>query len=266
MGFLNAMKGASNSWGMVTFVSDGSLNGLYAYLGPKNLINNRSRELMISSTAMKDIVFSVDRDVESVTVICATSDWVKYNVKLKSGLFFVTVIFVQDVDSKGFRKFSNNWMNFETTFGAFIQRNIHYNHTEQKEISESLFENKIDNSSVSEQNYSCEPIQEKKNKVEEFSAQQASANIEEIDFNNYYEGAPKKKLEANWDDDVLYINFRFNVKINTNDSLERIKNVIANINCLNNNEKMFAHKVQKSETIAEVKDYFAWFRNIYTTR
>ncbi len=265
MGFLNAMKGANNSWGMVTFVSDGSLNGLYAYLGPKNLIDNRSRELMISSTAMKDIVFNVDRDVESVTVICATSDWVKYNVKLKSGLFFVTVIFVQDVDSKGFRKFSNNWMNFETTFGAFIQRNTHSNHTEQKEISESSFENKIDNSSVSEQNYSCEPIQEKKNKDEEFSAQQASANIEEMQYDDCYDGPHKKELEANWEY-VSYINFRFNIKINANDSLDRIKYIIAHINCLNNNEKNFVHKVQKCVTITEAIDAFVWFRNIYTTR
>ena len=50
MGFLNALKGANNNWGVCT---SQDFTGP-CYLGPKNLVNNRAQELMISGTALKE--------------------------------------------------------------------------------------------------------------------------------------------------------------------------------------------------------------------
>ena len=64
MGFLSAMKGANNSWGMCTSTD---FNGP-CYLGPKNLVNNSKLELMISGTGLAHEYVFTGKDVQKCEV------------------------------------------------------------------------------------------------------------------------------------------------------------------------------------------------------
>ncbi len=114
MGFLDAMKGANNSWGTAT----GSWG--IGYFGPKNLVNNTAHEFMISSTIVKNsIVFKKD-DVESMKLIAATSDWVKFRLTLKNKFEAIVTIYVTTVDKKGNRKMNMDMANLEWWLGGVI--------------------------------------------------------------------------------------------------------------------------------------------------
>ena len=105
MGFLNALKGANNNWGVCT---SQDFTGP-CYLGPKNLVNNRAQELMISGTALKeDYVFTKD-DVADCTVKASGGTWIWFHIAFKDGKH-VEFILAGIVDQAG--KPTTNFLNF----------------------------------------------------------------------------------------------------------------------------------------------------------
>ena len=146
MGFLNKLKSVNNSWGYVTYLSDGSLGRIFGRIGPKNMIDNRSQELMITSGTMngplkKEIVFAA-KDVLRATVLQATSEWVKYRLELNNGLVAIVVMTVMGLPTgraQGNKttlnaNFNNAWLNFEAWLGEALEREI-------SETSYERFEN-----------------------------------------------------------------------------------------------------------------------------
>ena len=134
MGFLNKLKSVNNSWGYVTYLSDGSLGRIFGRIGPKNLIDNRSQELMITSGTINgplkgEIVFAAT-DVLSATVLQATSEWVKYRLELKTGLVAIVVMTVMGLPTgkaQGNKttlnaNFNDAWLNFEAWLGEALER------------------------------------------------------------------------------------------------------------------------------------------------
>lgn len=94
MGFLSAMKGANNVWGTVV-----STDGV-GTIGPANLVNNTEHKLMVT-IGFKTISFT-KQDVQSITLISATSEWIKYYVILKDGKRF-SVTFMMLTTAKSSR-------------------------------------------------------------------------------------------------------------------------------------------------------------------
>ena len=134
MGFMNKLKSVNNSWGYVTYLSDGSLGRIFGRIGPKNMIDNRSQELMITSGTvngpLKDEIVFAAKDVLRATVLQATSEWVKYRLELKNGLAAVVVMTVMDLPTgkaQGNKtttnaNFNNAWLNFEAWLGEALDR------------------------------------------------------------------------------------------------------------------------------------------------
>ena len=87
MGFLKAMKGANNYWAMVSCA-----NGI-GYLGPENLLDNRAHRLSITGSGMETVVFGT-KDVKSIDMICATSEWIKYSIVLKNNKRYIATFMV----------------------------------------------------------------------------------------------------------------------------------------------------------------------------
>lgn len=107
MGFLDAMKGANNNWGNAV----GAFG--VGYIGPKNLANNTAHELMISGSTLKDpIVFTVD-DVQSITMVAAAGQWIKFKLCLKNGFEAVLTFLVVTQGQKGM-ELSMGYQNFES--------------------------------------------------------------------------------------------------------------------------------------------------------
>ena len=96
MGFMDAMKGANNSWGLAT--AD-FLNGI-AYIGPENMVDNRNHTLMLSGTGIEKFTFGKD-DVARAEVIAATSSWVKYRIVLKDGKEIIATLRAMMQGQKG---------------------------------------------------------------------------------------------------------------------------------------------------------------------
>ena len=105
MGFMDAMKGANNSWATVT-----CKEGL-GYLGPENLVDNRSHTLMISSGMFETIKFTA-KDVLSVETLFATSEWIKYAITLKNKKRYIATFLVMTVNNKG-KAINMGLQNFE---------------------------------------------------------------------------------------------------------------------------------------------------------
>lgn len=131
MGFLNKLKSVNNSWGYVTYLSDGSLGRIFGRIGPKNMIDNRSQELVITSGTMngplKDEIVFAAKDVVRATVLQATNEWVKYRLELNSGLVAIVVMTVMGLDVRARdnratmdRNFLDKWLNFEAWLGPAL--------------------------------------------------------------------------------------------------------------------------------------------------
>ena len=55
------------------------------YLGPKNLVNNRAQELMISGTALKEDYVFTKEDVADCTVKASGVTWIWFHIAFKDG-------------------------------------------------------------------------------------------------------------------------------------------------------------------------------------
>ncbi len=105
MGFLGAMKGANNNWGVCT---SSDFKGP-CYLGPKNLVNNSAQELMISGTGLAQEYVFTGKDVKSCEVKASGAAWIWFHIEFVDGKhieFFMSSI----VDQQG--KISMHLLNF----------------------------------------------------------------------------------------------------------------------------------------------------------
>lgn len=110
MGFLNALKAANgNSWGVCT----SSDFDAPCYLGPKNIVNNRAKELMISGTGIKDYVFTKN-DVARCDVKTSGGSWIWFHIEFKDGKH-IEFIMSNVVDQSG--KPTTNFLNFISFMG-----------------------------------------------------------------------------------------------------------------------------------------------------
>jgi len=107
MGFLDAMKGANNSWGLAT--AD-FIEGV-AYIGPEKMADNRNHKLMLSGAGVETLTFGKE-DVARAEIVAATSDWIKYRIVLKDGKEIIATIRAMMQGHKG-NDISMNLMNFE---------------------------------------------------------------------------------------------------------------------------------------------------------
>ncbi len=114
MGFMAAMKGANNAWGTAVTV-----NGV-GTIGPKNLVNNKEHELIIANTMGDEVVFKKE-DIDSIKVIAATSDWIKYALKLKNNFEAIITIMAKEQTNKGVGV-SMKLQNFENWLFDIIYR------------------------------------------------------------------------------------------------------------------------------------------------
>lgn len=105
MGFLSAMKGANNNWGVCT---SKDFEGP-CYLGPKNLINNLAQELMISGTALKDEYIFTKNDVSCCDIKASGGTWIWFHIEFKDGKH-VEFLMSNIVDQTG--KPTTNLLNF----------------------------------------------------------------------------------------------------------------------------------------------------------
>ena len=118
MGFLTAMKGANNAWANVT---SGFFEGI-GYLGPKNLVDNRSHEMMISATSLKDAYVFTKADVSRIDLLCDTSEWVKFKICFKDGKTVIATFMALDRTQNGIKP-STELLNFESWMSGVIYCN-----------------------------------------------------------------------------------------------------------------------------------------------
>ena len=92
MGLMKAMKAANNYWAVI------SCDGGIGYLGPENLIDNRAHKLVISIGT--SVITFGKADVQSIDMICATSEWIKYSIILKTGKRYIATFMVLSLSDK----------------------------------------------------------------------------------------------------------------------------------------------------------------------
>lgn len=107
MGFLDAMKGANNSWG---FVTADFLGGI-AYIGPEKMADNKNHRIMLSGSGIETFTFGKE-DVTRSEIIAATSEWIKYRIVLKDGKEIIATLRTMMQGQKG-RDIAMSLMNFE---------------------------------------------------------------------------------------------------------------------------------------------------------
>lgn len=107
MGFMDAMKGANNSWGMAT---TNFLGGI-AYIGPEKMADNKNHKIMLSGTGIETFVFGKE-DVDCVNILAATCDWIKYRIVLKNGNEIYATLYAMTQGQKG-KQISMGLLNFE---------------------------------------------------------------------------------------------------------------------------------------------------------
>ncbi|MBQ7044859.1 MAG: hypothetical protein IJN65_00015 [Clostridia bacterium] len=117
MGFLDAMKGANNGWGMVT--AD-FIDGI-GYIGPEKMVDNRNHNLMVSGTGLKEPIVFSKNDVSEIKVLFATSEWIKFNISLKNGKSFVATFLAMEV-AGNVKKVSTGLLNFEWWLADIIYK------------------------------------------------------------------------------------------------------------------------------------------------
>ena len=145
MGFLSGMKAANNAWGQVT---GNFINGV-GTIGPENMVDNRSHRLLISVGFSNPIVFTA-KDLSSVDLICATSEWVKYKINFLDGRVAIATFMALSLEPNGpkkkglglgsggvstGKKFSMGLLNFEWWLADVIYKNTKFNcNTDQENV------------------------------------------------------------------------------------------------------------------------------------
>lgn len=86
MSTMNAMDGANIYWAMIA-CDDG-----IGYLGPENLLDNQAQKLAI--TIGTNVTVFGKTDVRRINLICATSEWVKYEIILKNNKHYIATFLV----------------------------------------------------------------------------------------------------------------------------------------------------------------------------
>ncbi len=112
MGFMDAFKGANNSWATVT-CEEG-----VGYLGPEKMVDNRNHTLMISGTGIETAKFDKS-GVERIEVLFATSEWIKYKILLKNGKIYIATFLVLETGKRG-KQISMGLQNFEWWLSGVI--------------------------------------------------------------------------------------------------------------------------------------------------
>ena len=105
MGFFKAMKGANNMWGTIV-CADG-----IGTIGPENFLKNTEHKLMIT-IGIKTFTFS-KKDVQNITIISSTSEWVKYLISLKNGKSYVATFMAITSSNNSGKKINIAIQNFE---------------------------------------------------------------------------------------------------------------------------------------------------------
>ena len=113
-GFMKAFVGANNEWGKITCV-DG-IGGI----GPENLVDNRNHMLMVTIGTETTVFGSAD--VASITLIAATSEWIKYLIKTKKGKEYVATFPVFTTGQNG-KQFASGLLNFEWWMAKHLYKN-----------------------------------------------------------------------------------------------------------------------------------------------
>ena len=113
-GFMKAFVGANNEWGKITCV-DG-IGGI----GPENLVDNRNHMLMVTIGTQTTVFGSAD--VASITLIAATSEWIKYLIKTKKGKEYVATFPVFTTGQNG-KRFDSGLLNFEWWMAKHLYKN-----------------------------------------------------------------------------------------------------------------------------------------------
>ena len=117
MGFLSAVKGANNNWGMAT---GSCINGV-GNIGPEKLVDNRNHRLMISGASMGTPIVFGKEDVVHADALLATSEWVKYRIVLKDGKEIIATIRAVDKSSGG-QGIAAGLMSFEYWLAGVIYK------------------------------------------------------------------------------------------------------------------------------------------------
>ena len=94
-----------------------------------------------------------------------------------------------------------------------------------------------------------------KNKSESSETKRTAAAFKEIVYHELYVGPHKAELESKIQL-IKYINYRFGIKINVNDSLDTIKKRVSYIESKNPMEWSFVCKVKKCKSVEELIDIF----------
>lgn len=108
MGFFSAMKGANNNWGQCTSRDFAGP----CYLEPKNMVDNRSKEMMISGSGLKnDYIFTKD-DIANCKIVASGGNWIWFHIDFNDGKS-VEFIFDSVLNNSNNKQTVNvAWLNF----------------------------------------------------------------------------------------------------------------------------------------------------------
>ena len=157
MGLLKAIKGANNAWAKV------SCKEGIGYLGPENFIDNRAHRLAI--TIGTNVTVFERKDVESITILCSSSLWIKYRILLKSGKEYIATFMALNSSQKEGQTVSSQLLNFEWWMSGVIYKS----ETPINKISQPIEPTETIKPSVKEEGKSVvektQPTKEIKNNV-----------------------------------------------------------------------------------------------------
>lgn len=177
MSILSAMKGANNSWANVT--SD-FFEGI-GYLGPKNLVDNRSHEMMISASNLKESYVFTKSDVKSLDLLYGTSEWIKFRINFNDGKSAIATFMALDRSQNAIKP-SNNLLTFEFWMSGVIYSTIKHEpsntetaedeqtrlvyaenvYIQSEDLESPILSNSTDsNLTIEQKNTLLEPIEEK---------------------------------------------------------------------------------------------------------
>ena len=191
----------------------GHLNDIRVYYGEE-------KELQIKIYLGKDevkIVPLTKENIESVDVICATSEWIKYAICLKDGERYFVTFGAIDRDSRGDFKIPGNLLCFERLMADFIYR-------EKVAIGGFVGDSKSSSAPPATRNKKKTPVVEKEDKP----AQKQEEPVQETK-GEFEQKETAGEIKGEFEQEYLFaldmINRRsYNVAYNTLSKLKGYKN------------------------------------------